>query len=125
VDTVTLIGQSQTRIAKLKYIQSRHLSSCNNIKTFDFSTLSTTIHLSRLTDRLKELVKLCFMKKKKRMANVDINTIVLGRDNSYFVKINFTLILPKSSLKLISSNYSSFFLLTTYLLCLVDVFFNS
>ena len=43
-------------------------------------------------------------------------------DISYIVK-KTTLILPKSSLKLISLKCSSF-LLTTYLLCLVDVFFK-
>jgi hypothetical protein len=51
---------------------------------------------------------------------------MLGRDRSYFVKKNKknpTLILPKSSLKMISSTCSSFWL-TTHLLYLVDVFFN-
>jgi hypothetical protein len=48
---------------------------------------------------------------------------VLGRDRPYFVKKKNTLILPISSLKLISSTCSSFWL-TTYLLSLVDVFFN-
>jgi hypothetical protein len=47
----------------------------------------------------------------------------LGRDKSYFVLKKKALILPKSSQKLISSTWSSFWL-TTYLLCLVDVFFN-
>ena len=32
----------------LEYIQSRSLSSCNNIKTFDFSTLYTIITNSKL-----------------------------------------------------------------------------
>ena len=32
----------------LKYIQSRSLSSCNSIKTFDFSTLYTTVPHSKL-----------------------------------------------------------------------------
>ena len=32
----------------LEYIQSMSISSCNNIKTFDFSTIYTTIpHLKR------------------------------------------------------------------------------
>jgi hypothetical protein len=46
----------------LEYIQSRSLSSCNSIKTFDFSTLYTTIPHSKLNDKLKELVQLCFIK---------------------------------------------------------------
>ena len=45
-----------------EYIQSRSLSSCNSIKTFDFSTLYTTIPHSKLKDRLRELVQLCFIK---------------------------------------------------------------
>jgi hypothetical protein len=46
----------------LEYIQSRSLSSCNSIKTFDFSTLYTTNPHSKLKDRLRELVQLCFIK---------------------------------------------------------------
>ena len=67
----------------LEYIQSRSLSSCNNIKTFDFSTLYTTIPHSKLRDRLRELVQLCFIKKKgpRRYKH-----LVLGRDRYYFVK---------------------------------------
>jgi hypothetical protein len=101
----------------LEYIQSRSLSSCNSIKTFDFSTLYTTIPHSKLKDKLRELVQLCFMKKngQRRYKN-----LVLGRD-ILFCKT--PLILPKSSLRLISSTCSSFWL-TTYWLCLVDVFFN-
>jgi len=57
----------------LEYIQSRPLSSSNNIKAFDLSTLYTTIPHSRLKDRLRELVQLCFIK--KRMANIDTNIL--------------------------------------------------
>jgi hypothetical protein len=57
----------------LEYIQSRSLSSCNITKKFDFSTLYTTIPHSKLKDKLRELVPLCFIK--KRMANVDTNTL--------------------------------------------------
>ena len=46
----------------LEYLQSRYLSSCNSIKTFDFFTLYTSISHSKLKDRLKELVQL-FRKK--------------------------------------------------------------
>ena len=41
----------------LEYIQSRSLSSCNIIKTFDFSTLYTTIAHSKLRESLRELVQ--------------------------------------------------------------------
>ena len=56
----------------LEYIQYRSLSSCNIIKTVHFSTLYTTIPHSKLNDKLRELVQLCFI---KRMANVDTNTL--------------------------------------------------
>jgi hypothetical protein len=66
----------------LEYIQSRSLSSCNNIKTFDFSTLYTTIPHSKLNDRLRELVQLCFIKKNGQRK---YKYLVLGRDIFYFV----------------------------------------
>ena len=103
----------------LEYIQSRSLSSWNIIKTFDFSTLYTTIPHSKLKDRLREFVHLCFTKKNDQCR---YKYIVLGRDKSYFVKKNNTLILPKSVLKLISSiclidNIN-------YVLCLMDAVCN-
>jgi len=62
------VGVNQMWIRKnsknmLEYIQSRYLSSWNSTKTFDFSTLYTTIPLSKLKDKLRELVQLCFLKK--------------------------------------------------------------
>ena len=75
----------------LEYMQSRSLSSCNSIKTFDFSTLYTTIPHSKLRDKLRELVQLCFIKKNGQRR---YKYLVLGRNRSYFVKKN-TLILPK------------------------------
>ena len=72
----------------LGYIQSRSLSSCNSIKIFDFSTLYIALPHSKLKEKLRELVQLCFL---KGMANVDTHT--LGRDRSSLVKA--TLILPK------------------------------
>ena len=67
----------------LEYIQSRSLSSCNSIKTFDFSTLYTTIPHSKMKDKLRELVQLCFI---KRNGQRRYKYLVLGRDRSYFVK---------------------------------------
>ena len=67
----------------LEYIQSRSLSSCNSITTFDFSTLYTTIPHSKLKDKLRELVQLCFMKKNGQRR---YKYLVLGRDRSYVVK---------------------------------------
>ena len=45
----------------LEYNQSVSISSCNSIKTVDFSTLYITISHSKLKDRLKELIQLCFI----------------------------------------------------------------
>jgi hypothetical protein len=67
----------------LEYIQSRSLSSCNSINTFDFSTLYTTIPHSKLKDKLRELVQLCFIKKNGQWR---YKYIVLGRDRSYSTK---------------------------------------
>jgi hypothetical protein len=47
----------------LEYIQYMSLSSSNMNKTVDFSTPHTTIHHSKLKNRLTELVQLCFIKK--------------------------------------------------------------
>jgi len=47
----------------LEYIESRSLSSCNSIKTSDFSTLHTTIPHAKLKDRLRELVLAVLHKK--------------------------------------------------------------
>ena len=66
----------------LEYIQSRSLSSCNNIKTCDFSNLYTTIPHSKLKDKLRELVQLCFIKKNGQRR---YKYLVLGRDRSYSV----------------------------------------
>ena len=63
----------------LENIRSRSLSSCNSIKTFDFSTLYTTKH----EDKLRELIQLCFLKKNGQRR---YKYLVLGRDRPYFVK---------------------------------------
>ena len=67
----------------LEYIQSRSLSLCKNIKTYDFSTLYATIPHSKLKERLKELVQLCFVKKSGERR---YKYLVIGRNKSYFVK---------------------------------------
>jgi len=67
----------------LEYIQYRSLSSCNIIKTFDFSTICTTISHSRLKVRLRELAQLCFIENNCQRR---YKYLVLERDRSYFVK---------------------------------------
>jgi len=44
-----------------EYIKYRYLFSCNSTKAFDFSTLYTTILNSKLKDKLRVLVELCFI----------------------------------------------------------------
>jgi hypothetical protein len=101
-----------------QYIQSGSLSSCNNIKTFDFSTLYTTIPHSKPKDKLRELVQLCFIKKNGQRR---YKYLVLGRDRSYFIKHH-----SDSTKKFSETNIFNMLelLIDNYLLCLVDVFFN-
>jgi hypothetical protein len=68
-------------IDMLDYIQSRSLSSCNNIKTFYFSTLYTTIPHSKY--RLRELVQLCFIENNDQRR---YKYLSLRREISYFAK---------------------------------------
>ena len=69
----------------LENIQANSLSSINSIKTFDFSTLYTTIPHDKLKSRLASLVKQAFYSKngKKRY-----EYIVVNYNSSYFVKGN-------------------------------------
>jgi hypothetical protein len=91
----------------LEYIQSRFLTSCNSIKIVDFSTIYITFPHSKLKYRLRELVgPTVFHKKKNDQRRYKYR--VLGLDRSNFVNNKTTLILPKSSLKLISSSCSRF-----------------
>ena len=69
----------------LECLKSRSLTSCNSIKTFDFSTLYTTIPHSKLKEKLRALVHLCFVKKDGKPR---YKYLVLGRDKPYFVVNN-------------------------------------
>ena len=62
---------------------SRLLSEYNSNKTYDFSTLYTSISHTHLKSRLKNIIRRCYSKKDgtPRCKYVD-----LGRDFSYFVK---------------------------------------
>ena len=96
----------------LDYKQSRSLSSCNNIRTYDLSTLYTTIRHSKLKSRLRELVQLYFIKKKYPNIQIPCAKILFCNKKK-----------NSGSTKTLSSTCSNF-LLTTYLFCLVGVFFN-
>ena len=83
-------GVNQMRILKnskdlLEYIQSRSFSSCNSIKTFDFSTLYTNIPHSKLKDILRELEQLCFIKKEWPTL-IQIPCVMKGQILFYFKK---------------------------------------
>ena len=66
-------------------LTSRSLSECNSIKTFDFSTLYTTIPHAQLKSRMKDLIHRCFSKKS---GEPRYRYIVVGREKTYFVKHN-------------------------------------
>jgi hypothetical protein len=69
---------------KLFYLRFRQFFLLKKIEIApDFSTLYTTIPHSKLKDKLRELVQLCFIKKKGQRR---YKYLVLGRDRSYFVK---------------------------------------
>jgi hypothetical protein len=75
-----------------EYIQYTSLSSCNNIKAFDFSNLYTTIPHSKLKDKLRELIQLCFIKKNgqrnksaRRRAQFVPISMPTVKDNKYIV----------------------------------------
>ena len=67
----------------LDNLQSHSLTSIHSIKTYDFSTLYTTIPHTKLKARLSELIKNAFKCKygKKRY-----EYIVVGHNSTYFVK---------------------------------------
>jgi hypothetical protein len=91
------------------------LPSCISAKTFGFFILYTSTPHSKIKDRLKELVQLWLI---KQMINVDTNT--LSQEGVNCILWNNTLILQKSSLKLISLNARVFY----GRLFLVDVFLD-
>ena len=68
----------------LECLGSESLKFCNNIKTFDFSTLY--VSHSKLKERLKLLIQQSFFYKN---GNRRYKYLVLGHDQTYFVK-NYT-----------------------------------
>jgi len=101
-----------------EYIKSMSFSFCNTIKALDKSTLYTTISHSKLKDRLKELVQLCFLKKNDQRR---YKCLVLGRNISYFVRKKKTLWFYQKFFWNWYHQHARVFGLTTYLLCLVDI----
>ena len=68
----------------LECIKSRNLSfRNNNIKTFDFSTLYTTIPYEKVKSRHKTLISQCFF---KRFGERRYKYLVISKGKSYFLK---------------------------------------
>ena len=64
-------------------LRSNTFSSCNSIKTYDFSTLYTTIPHEQLKTRLESIIRRSFFKSdgKRRY-----RYLVVGREEAYFVR---------------------------------------
>ena len=67
----------------LKHLDSDSLKHVNSIKTFDFSTLYTTIPHTKLKSRIKDIIHNSFFYKN---GNRRYTFLVLNRDSGYFVK---------------------------------------
>ena len=67
----------------LDNLQSHSLTSIHSIKTYDFSTIYTTIPHTKLKARLSELIKNAF---KCKNGKKHYEYIVVGHDSTYFVK---------------------------------------
>ena len=68
----------------LEKLQSHSLLAISSIKTYDFSTLYTTIPHTKLKNRLKDLIHSCFFSKKTGKQRYKY--IVINHMSSYFVK---------------------------------------
>ena len=69
----------------LKHIKSQNFNHITSIKSFDFSTLYTTIPHQKLKRRLATTIRSSFIHKN---GNRRYTVLVLGRKGPYFVKEN-------------------------------------
>ena len=67
----------------LDHLQSPNFNHITSIKSFDFSTLFTTIPHQKLKSRLAAIIRNCFIHKN---GNRRYTFLVLGREGPYFVK---------------------------------------
>ena len=67
----------------LESLKARSLNSVNSIKSFDFSTLYTTIPHDQLKSKLKEIINQCFLHKN---GNHRFQYVVIGYKDTYFVR---------------------------------------
>ena len=99
-------------ITKLKSLAEESQYVCNNIKTFEFSTLHITIPHTRLKSNIKELIQRCFL---ERNGEQMYQYLVICKDKSYFVKSH-----SRSNNKYKHDWIIQIVSLTTYLFSLVD-----
>ena len=64
-------------------LKSQAFLKINSIKSFDFTTLYTTIPHDKLKSKLKEIINQCFFHKN---GNRRFKYVVLGYAKTYFVK---------------------------------------
>ena len=67
----------------LENLKAQFLHSVNSIKSFDFSTLYTTIPHDKLKSKLKEIINQCFFHKN---GNRRFQYVVIGYKDTYFVR---------------------------------------
>ena len=67
----------------LENLKAQSLHSVNSIKSFDFSTLYTTIPHDKLKSKLKEIINQCFFHKN---GNRRFQYVVIGYKDIYFVR---------------------------------------
>ena len=70
----------------LEHLKSPTFSQVTSIKSFDFSTLYTTIPHQKLKDRLASIIRNAFI---FRNGNRKYEYVVLGHEETYFVKEHF------------------------------------
>ena len=64
-------------------LKAQSLHSVNSLKSFDFSTLYTTIPHDILKSKLKEIINQCFF---HRNGNREFQYVVIGYKDTYFVR---------------------------------------
>ena len=67
----------------LENLKAQSFHSINSIKSFDFSTLYTTIPHDKLKSKLKEIINQCFFHKN---GNRRFQYVVIGYKDTYFVR---------------------------------------
>ena len=80
VNKMWILKNSKELSENLK-IQSLH--SVNSIKSFDFSTLYTTIPHDKLKSKLKDIINQCFFHKN---GNRRFQYVVIGYKDTYFIR---------------------------------------